>query len=105
VLLTLPASFLVWARVYFYGAISTLLATAFFASPAKNYLVKTLNNRAGTTTLKRTTSQESLSSKEPVLGLPAEPQQDLDELVGEVRKEIEARQRKGEKVGIEMKNL
>jgi lysophospholipid acyltransferase len=106
VLLTLPASFLVWARVYFYGAVGTALATAFFASPAKAVLVKKLNKRAGTTTLKRTASQDSLSSKEPVLGLPAEPEKDLDELVGEVKAEIEARQRKEkakEKEGVEMK--
>jgi len=105
VLLTLPASFLVWARVYFYGAISTLLATAFFASPAKGYLVKTLSKRAGTPTLNRTISQDSLSSKEPVLGLPAEPQKDLNEFVDEVRKEIEARQRKEKKEGVEKKSL
>jgi len=96
VLLTLSASFLVWARVYFYGAIGTALATAFFASPAKGFLVKKLNARAGTTgPLKRTHSQESLASKEPVLGLPPEPQKDFEELVSEVKSEMEARQRKG----------
>ena len=95
VLLTLPASFLVWARVYFYGAVGTALATAFFASPAKQFLIKKLNVRAGTTgsSLQRTQSQESISSKEPVLGLPAEPAEDLDEMMSEVRAEME-RQRK-----------
>jgi lysophospholipid acyltransferase len=96
VLLTLPASFLVWARVYFYAVIGTALSTAFFASPAKAFLIKKLNERAGTSgPLKRTISQESLASKEPVLGLPAEPQKDLEEIVSEVRAEMEARQRKG----------
>ncbi|KAH8683048.1 MBOAT, membrane-bound O-acyltransferase family-domain-containing protein [Tricladium varicosporioides] len=99
VLLTLHASFLVWARVYFYGAIGTALATAFFTSPAKAYLIKTLSSRAGTpqgAQLKRSTSTDSLTSKEPVLGLPVEPQRDLEELVGEVRAEMEARQRKNQ---------
>lgn len=95
VLLTLPASFLVWARVYFYAAIGTALSTAFFASPAKAFLIKRLNERAGTNTLKRTHSQESLASKEPVLGLPSEPQEDLEEMVSEIKAEMEARQRKG----------
>jgi len=104
VLLTLPASFLVWARVYFYGAIGTALATAFFASPAKTFLIKKLNQRAGTPTLKRSASYDELSNREPVLGLPAEPQEDLGELLSEVRAEIEARQRK-EKVGVEKKTL
>jgi lysophospholipid acyltransferase len=35
------------------------------------------------------------SHKEPMLGLPAEPQRDFEEIVGEVRAEMEARQRKG----------
>lgn len=39
-----------------------------------------------------------------MLGLPAEPQEDLGELLSEVRAEIEARQRK-EKVGSEKKTL
>lgn len=45
--------------------------------------------------MKRTHSQESLASKEPILGLPSEPQKDLDELVSEVKAEMEARQRRG----------
>lgn len=44
--------------------------------------------------LKRSISQDSLRGHEPVLGLPAEPQQDLNELVGEMKKEMEARKRK-----------
>lgn len=99
VLLTLPASFLVWARVYFYAVIATAFTSAFFTSPAKAFLVKKLNKRAGTTgPLKRTHSQESLSSKEPVLGLPSEPQKDLEELVSEVRAEMETRQRRNSKI-------
>ncbi|EKD13501.1 MBOAT family protein [Drepanopeziza brunnea f. sp. 'multigermtubi' MB_m1] len=95
VLLTLPASFLVWARVYFYAVIGTALATAFFASPAKAMLIQKLNARAATTgPLKRTMSQESFSSKEPILGLPSEPEKDLDELVSEVKAEMEDRRRR-----------
>lgn len=98
VLLTLPASFLVWSRVYFYAVIATALATAFFASPGKSFLVKKLNERAGTTGfLKKTNSQESLADKEPILGLPSEPQKDLQELVMGVKAEMESRQRKGSK--------
>jgi lysophospholipid acyltransferase len=94
VLLTLPASFLVWARVYFYAVIGTALSTAFFASPAKLYLIKKINDRSGGS-LKRIHSQESLASNEPVLGLPPDPQMDLEEAVQEVKAEMAARQRKG----------
>lgn len=106
VLLTLPASFLVWSRVYFYGIVVTAGATAFFHSPAKTFLVKRLKKRADTPELKRTASQDSVTRHEPVLGLPAEPQQDIEELVGEVKAELEARQRKGkgkEKAHVELK--
>jgi lysophospholipid acyltransferase len=97
VLLTLPASFLVWTRVYFYAIIGTALSTAFFASPAKVRLIKMLNERSGNVgpKLPRTRSQESLASKEPVLGLPPNPQKDLGKVVKEVKAEMEARQRKG----------
>ncbi|CAL3965957.1 unnamed protein product [Diplocarpon coronariae] len=96
VLLTLRESLLVWARVYFYAVIGTALATAFFASPAKAFLIKKLNRHSGNTeSLKRAHSQESLASKEPILGLPSEPQQDLEELVFEVKSEMQARQVRG----------
>ena len=93
----MPASFLVWSRVYFYAVVGTALATGFFASPAKPFLIKKLNTRAGVTSgkLKRTHSQESLAGREPVLGLPPDPQKELAEIVQEVKAEMEARQRKG----------
>lgn len=97
VLLTLPASFIVWSRVYFYAVIGTALSTAFFASPAKSFLVKKLNVRAGTSgpKLQRTQSSESIASKEPVLGLPPDPSKDLEEMMQEAKAEFEARQRRG----------
>jgi len=88
---------LVWSRVYFYGVIGVALATAFFASPAKAYLIDALNRRSGTpgSKLKHSQSHESLDSKHPILGLPPNPQQDLNEVITEVRAEIDARQRRG----------
>jgi len=97
VLLTLPASFIVWSRVYFYAVIGTALSTAFFASPAKPFLIKKLNERAGAAgpKLQRTLSTESIAGKEPVLGLPPNPSKDLEEMMQEAKAEFEARQRKG----------
>jgi lysophospholipid acyltransferase len=88
---------LVWSRVYFYAVIITALSTAFFASSGKKYLISQLNQRNGTIGLRRTQSQESLANREPVLGLPSQPQEDLEELVSEVKAEFETRQRKGSK--------
>ena len=68
-------------------------------SPAKAYLVKKLNERQARAGVKlqRTHSQESLAGREPVMGLPPDPQADLEEAMKEVRAEMEARQRKGVK--------
>jgi len=104
VLLELPASYLVWSRVYFYGIIGTALSTVFFASPAKPLLKQKLDKRvakaqAGTGIKKElNVSQENLLNGDPVLGLPSDPSKDLEEAVKEIRSEIEARQRKGSKM-------
>lgn len=95
VLLSLSASFLVWSRVYFYVVIGTALATAFFASPAKGQVLRWLNG--GAPKLQRTKSQESLAPKEPVLGLPPDPEKDFEEAVQVVKAEMEARQRTASK--------
>jgi lysophospholipid acyltransferase len=94
VLLTLPASWLVWSRVYFYAIIGTILSTAFFASPAKPWLKRKLEERANKagSSLKKSYSQESLAGQQPVMGLPPES---LDEAINEIKMEVEARQRKG----------
>jgi lysophospholipid acyltransferase len=96
VILTLPESFLVWSRVYFYIVIATALATAFFASPAKQFMAKKVNMRAGVSgsKLQRTHSQESIAGREPVLGLPPDPSKDLEEIMSEARAELEDRQRR-----------
>lgn len=77
--------------------IGTALSTAFFASPAKPFLIKKLNERQDTSgpKLQRTQSAESIASKEPVLGLPPNPSKDLEEMMQEAKAEFEARQRRG----------
>lgn len=93
VTLTFSASILAWSRVYFYAIIATGLATAFFASPAKSYLVKQLSKRSGTVPGKmvRSKSQESIAGNQPVLGLPPNPERDFEEIVKEIQAEIAAR--------------
>ncbi len=93
VLLTLPASWLVWSRVYFYAVIGTILSTAFFASPAKPWLKRKLEERAAKAGASTETSysQESLSGQQPVLGLPPES---FDEAINEIKMEMETRKRK-----------
>lgn len=68
---------------------------AFFASPGKTFLKKKLEARQAHAGVKltRTASQDSITGREPVLGLSADPQKDLDEAVDEIRAEVAARQK------------
>lgn len=88
--LTLSGSLQVWGQMYFYPVIATALSIAFFASPGKQLLRKKLEQRQGKlgAKLARSTSQESLSSKEPVYGVSADPERDFDEIVDEIKSDV-----------------
>ncbi|KAL9121339.1 MAG: hypothetical protein Q9187_002105 [Circinaria calcarea] len=92
VLLTLPSSLLVWSRVYFYTIFGVAASMAFFASPAKPWLNRRLSERNHLVP-QRSSSQSS--TNQPMLGLPSDPGQDINEAVKEVREEVEARRRRG----------
>lgn len=85
----------VWSRVYYYGIVNIVVSLVFFTSPTKAYLVGRLKrrNRPHTT---RTVSQETV--RPPTLGLPNDPERDFDEVVQEVKTEIESRRRRGSAV-------
>jgi lysophospholipid acyltransferase len=65
---------------------------AFFASPARDHLKKMLEERQARVGVKlaRTISQDSVTGQEPVLGMSADPAKDLDEVVEELRAEVQA---------------
>ena len=94
VLLTLPDSLLVWIRVYLYTVVGAAASMAFFASPAKPWLIKKLMER----------NQNALQPKEktehPLMGLPSDPAGDIDEAVKEVKEEVEARRRRGQSISM-----
>ncbi len=69
----------------------------FFASPAKQYLIKQINKR-NHPRVQRTASQETLG--QPTLGLPSDPGRDIDEALKEIRIEVETRRRRGSKVSM-----
>ncbi|CAF9941925.1 MAG: lysophospholipid acyltransferase [Alectoria fallacina] len=94
VLLTLPDSLLVWIRVYFYTVLGAVASMAFFASPAKTWLIKKLRKR----------NQNALQPKEkaerPLMGLPSDPAGDVDEAIKEVKEEVEGRRRRGQSISM-----
>ena len=99
-LLTLPNSLAVWARVYFYAVVGVAVSFGLFSTPAKAYLVKELKKRnpelaAGKESrpgLERTESKDSMRT---TLGVPNDPEREVDEIVAEVKKEIETLKKRG----------
>jgi lysophospholipid acyltransferase len=94
--LSLSGSLWAWAQVYNYALVWTLATLAFFASPGKALLKKQLEKRTGkaSTRLVRTVSTESITGKEPILGISKDPEGDLNEAIEEFRGEVEFHQAK-----------
>ena len=97
VLLTLPSSLLVWSRVYFYAVLGAAAAMAFFASPAKAWLNKKLQMRNKRNMEKEV---EGDGRGQPLMGLPSDPEEDVQEAVREIRQEVETRRKRGSVVGM-----
>ena len=94
VLLTLPSSLLVWARVYFYAVLGTAASMAFFASPAKPWLVKRLKQR------NQNATQPKEVKEHPLLGMPSDLAGDIDEAIQEISNEVDARKRRGQSISM-----
>lgn len=111
ILLTFPACYTAWSRVYFYCIFGVGLSFAFFASPAKGWFKHKIAARTKRTTdgdARKTTGakNESLSrvNSEPghqhgALGLPDDPENDLNEFMDEVKREVQARRERGMSIG------
>ncbi|EFZ03510.2 MBOAT family protein [Metarhizium robertsii ARSEF 23] len=94
--LTFADSIRAWSRVYFYGAAWTVIGLLFFASPGKTVLKAELEKRQGKASAKlvRSASTDSLTGKDPILGISKDPERDVTEAMAEIRAEVEARQKK-----------
>lgn len=101
-LLTLPASLLVWARVYFYAIIGVILSMAFFASPAKPFLIRKLKERNKGALKSGEDEKRKENGEHPIMGmgLPSDPAREVDEAVREIREEVERRRERGQSVSL-----
>ncbi|PSN59818.1 membrane-bound O-acyltransferase domain-containing protein 5 [Corynespora cassiicola Philippines] len=118
ILLSFSDTILVWSRVYFYNLIGVAVCFALFSRslPFRKTLIAKQAARSAPTTLEdidgnriekvakeewereklqRKGSYESGHQKEPTLGLPDDPEGTFDQIIDEVKKEIEARKRRG----------
>lgn len=107
ILLSFSDSLMAWRRVYFYGLVGTFTTVVFFATPAKSLLPRALSglgekksqtqssSSVGSShTLTHSASQDSLSTRTPVLGMPLDPERELGEAMSEIRAEVVRRRQK-----------
>jgi len=98
ILLTLPPTIKIWARVYFFGLVGLAVCFAFLQSPGKTMLIKKLKARSRPG-LERTASSASVADGyDSTLGLPHDPEFEMQRIVKGVKDEIEARKRRGSTV-------
>jgi len=83
----------VWGRVYFYAIIGTAACFGFLQSPGRKWLQEQVKKRTGAEKpgLERVKSVERM----PTLGMPDDPERAVDEIVQEVKAEIERRRAEG----------
>lgn len=102
--------------MYFYAIVGVAACLLFFASPAKAELRRRLNVRAKAAGQATPAAHTPAVEKEkgevellvpgqrredvrgPALGLPDDPGRDLDEIMSEIRQEVEMRKEKGQPV-------
>ncbi|RMJ26850.1 MBOAT family [Aspergillus sp. HF37] len=97
VILSFPDSIAVWSSVYFYGVIGPLASVALFASPAQAFFIKQLKLRSKPHPAKSVAQEPA---RPPTLGLPSDPTREFDEVVQEIKEEIEAMRRQGSAVAM-----
>jgi lysophospholipid acyltransferase len=101
IILDFKACIIVWARVYFYALFGLAVCYGFLQSPGRAWLQKQVKQRtaeaeAAKPGIERAKSAERL----PMLGLgmPDDPEAEVDAIVKEVKAEIERRRAQGMRV-------
>lgn len=79
-----------WSRVYFYGFVAVASSMAVFSSPVKGYLIKALKKRNRPPPMVR-----AVSADPPMLGLPGDPEKEVEGAVKEMMEEIEEMRKNG----------
>ncbi|CAI4211430.1 unnamed protein product [Parascedosporium putredinis] len=88
--LSFSGSLQVWSRMYFYPFFGIAISMVIFNSPVKGLLKQALDQRQAKTGVKmvRSASQDSLASRDPILGLSSDPQRDFSEIMSEMKTEM-----------------
>lgn len=90
IILSFSDTFKAWSQVYFYGFVAVAASMAVFASPVKGYLIKTLKKRNRPPPMAR-----AVSADPPMLGLPGDPEKEVEGAIKEIAEEIEEMRKNG----------
>jgi len=85
IILSFSGSVHVWSHVYYYGLVGVFASLAFFHSPGRALLVRQLRKRQSQQKpqVSQVVSQDNV--REPTLGLPGDPEREVNEAVKEVK--------------------
>lgn len=100
ILLTIPDTFNVWARVYFYCIVGVVGCSIFLISPGKQYLQSEVKKRNRPAMVRADSQDAELST----LGLPSDPGMEWDKMVEEIKEEIEVRKKRGQPITADLRN-
>jgi lysophospholipid acyltransferase len=105
IFLTFTASMTIWARVYFYCLIGVAVCVGVIFSPAKQWFQAQLKkrNKGKIEEVVKAEQAKGRVQRAPTLGLPDDPEAEMEEIVAEVRKEIEERRKRGVSVGMDIR--
>jgi len=105
VFLSFTASMKIWARVYFYCLIGVAVCFGVLSSPIKQQLQMQLKkrNKGKIEEVVKDEQAKERVQRAPTLGLPDDPEAEVEEIVAEVRKEIEERRKRGGSVSFDIR--
>lgn len=103
VLLTFTNSTLVWARVYFYCIVGVTACSLFLASPGKQWLQTKVKTHSRPAMVRADSQDGGQDGGHPTLGLPNDPGKEWDEMVDEIKQEIELRKKRGQPISEALK--
>ncbi|OCK80814.1 MBOAT family protein [Lepidopterella palustris CBS 459.81] len=103
--LSFSDSMKVWGRVYFYCLVGVAISLGCIFSPLKRKLQDQLKkrNRGKIEEVVKEEQEKERVQQEPTLGLPDDPEAEVEEIVAEIKRDIEEMRKRGESVSLDIR--